>query len=65
MDAVISGIISGLVGGSLFGLSMIALYAYEKSQARKAAKDIVNNLKSMYADKVDQVYTKSNTNKFN
>lgn len=66
MEPVISGLISGLVSGLLFGVSITSLYVYEKYQARKAAKDIVNNLKSMYNEKLssDSMGVKSN-NKFN
>ena len=66
MNPVISGLVSGVVSGLIFGVSIVALYAYEKYQARKVAKDLVNNLKSIYNEKVASgtINMKSN-NKFN
>lgn len=65
MSPVISGLISGLVSGIVLSGAIVALYAYEKFQARKAAANIVNNLKSMYYDKTTTVSSVKSGNKFN
>lgn len=60
MESFYIGLAGSLVGGLILAGTVSALFFYEKRKAKKIADKIVNDLKSMYHDKLSSVNLSNN-----
>lgn len=65
----LSGLYGSLLGGLMLAGTVLALFAYEKKSANKKSDKLMNDLKSIYTEKLNQgiaqQYAKPSTGKFN
>jgi len=52
MEAFLIGLTGSLVGGVILAATTLTILWYEKKQAKKAANDVVSQLKAMYYESV-------------
>lgn len=66
---ILNGLLGALVGGLFLSATVSLIFAYEKKQANKKSDKLMGDLKSIYAEKLNQgliqVNQKVPSNKFN